>query len=154
MYCSSCGAAVKESTSFCKLCGAKLPGAKEESQNLPIALLIQAIAAIFVLGMGTAVGMMAMMKKYDINEGAINGFMLLIILLTVALDSSLLWLLFSRTRGTQGAREVSQDRLREQIIKELSAVQTRGLSEPVGSVTEHTTHKLEPILLNQPKANE
>jgi len=151
MFCPSCGASVNQSKSFCNICGAKLPGTKGEGQELSIGSLVWAIVAIYVIGVGTAFGMMAMMKKFGFDEGAINGFTLLIFLLTAAVEGAFLWLLLSRMRGT---REVSPNRLREQITNEVSAARTRGLPEAVPSVTEDTTHRLAPALRNEPKIGE
>lgn len=148
MYCSSCGGAVAPGRSYCNHCGAKLGGANAgaadgQSQTLPESL-IWAIVAVFVVGMGTTIGLMAMLKQLlDLNQGIILAFGLLGFALMIAVESVFIYLLLSRRRA--GAREAGgRQEATGQTTRELDAAQARALPEPVPSVTEQTTRAFEP----------
>jgi uncharacterized paraquat-inducible protein A len=145
MYCSSCGGVVTKGLTYCKHCGAKLNGAKGDGLTKSTELfpdsLVWAIVSIFVLGIGSSIALMAIMKKLGFNEGMISGIVVMTFLLTLIVEATFIWLLISRGRGNKEARET--ERLREQTTRELDAAQARLLPEPVPSVTEHTTRTLE-----------
>lgn len=148
MYCSSCGGATTSGLTYCKHCGAKLNGAKGEGHTkstelLPEALL-RAIVMMFVFGMGGIIGLMAMMKKLNFNEGMINGIVMMMFLLMLVVEGTFIWLLLGRRRGVKETGDT--ERPKEQTTRELDAAQARALPEPLPSVTEHTTRTLEPTL--------
>jgi uncharacterized paraquat-inducible protein A len=148
MYCSSCGAAVTRGLSYCNHCGAKLGGAQAEAvarqQELFPDSLIWAIVSVFVVGMGTTIGLMAMLKQLlDLGQGIIIAFGLLGFALMIAVESVFIYLLLSRRKtGAKEKREGEQDAGR--ATKELDAArEARALPEPVPSVTEQTTRTFE-----------
>lgn len=148
MYCSVCGAAVARGLSYCNHCGAKLNGAKSESATKQAELfpesLIWAIVAVFVVGMGTIIGLMAMMKELlNLSNNIIIAITLLSFLLMFAIEGTLIWLLLRRKSEAKEADDAR--RLKEQTTKELDAAQPRSLPDPVPSVTEQTTRSFEPI---------
>jgi predicted amidophosphoribosyltransferase len=150
MYCSSCGAAVAKGLSYCNRCGAKLSGAKGDdaskaSGELFPDSLVWAIVSVFIVGFGLTMGLMTMMKNLlDFSQGVIIAFTALSFLLTIAVESMLIWLLLSRRRSVKDMSDAAE-RLEEQTTKELDAAQARALPEPTPSVTEHTTRTFEPI---------
>jgi hypothetical protein len=144
MYCSSCGGSVAEGLSYCNRCGAKLNGAKSDGQQsatLPESL-IWAIVAVFVVGLGTTIGLMAVMKnELGFGQGLILTFSALSFLLMFAIEGVLIYLLM---RGKHGAREQKESaRLQVMPPKELNTA--RALVEPAPSVTENTTRTFDPI---------
>jgi uncharacterized paraquat-inducible protein A len=148
MYCSSCGGTVAQGVSYCNICGAKLNKAKDESLPKPAELfpesLVWAIVAVFTIGLGVTIGLMAMMKELlNFGQGLIIGFTLLSFLLTFVVEGVLIWMLLESKRNAQKAGGAVQ--LKDQTTKELDAAQVRTLPEPVSSVTEHTTRTFEPI---------
>lgn len=148
MYCSSCGGTVARGTSYCNICGAKLSSAKDESVAKPAELfsdsLIWAIVAVFTIGLGVTIGLMAVMKDLlNFSQGWIIGFTLLSFLLTFVVVGVFISLLLQRKRDVQKASDTAQ--LKEQTTRELDAAHVRTLPEPVPSVTEHTTRTFEPI---------
>ena len=78
MYCSSCGVAVPKNLSYCNHCGAMLSGAKPDVVTKPVELfpdsLVWAIVSVFVIGLGSIMGLMAVMKNYGLNDGAVLAF--------------------------------------------------------------------------------
>ncbi len=150
MYCSSCGVAVAQGLSYCNYCGAKLSG--EASDNFTITttaevkpeLLVSAMVAVFVFGLGAITGLMAVMKAVlDLNSGQILAFTLLSFLILLVIEGVCIRLLFRRKHG---AEETSATALaKKQATKELDAAPARVLPEPVPSVTEHTTRPFEAI---------
>lgn len=134
--------------SYCNHCGAKLGGAKGDatdgqSKTLPESL-IWAMVSVFVVGMGTTIGLMAMLKQLlDLNQGIILAFGLLGFALMIAVESVFIYLLLGRRRtGARGAGD--REESRGQTTRELDAAQARALPEPVPSVTEQTTRAFEP----------
>ena len=148
MYCSSCGVAVAQGLSYCNYCGAKLSGAKGESliksSGVKPELLVSAMVALFILGLGAIAVLIGVMKQ-------VAGFDLPILLavtmfsfvLMLVVEGVLIGLLLKGERGAQEAGDT--ERLKEQMIKELGGARERVLPEPVPSVTEHTTRAFEPI---------
>jgi hypothetical protein len=148
MYCSSCGVAVAQGLSYCNYCGAKLNGAKGESvvksSEVKPELLVSAMVAAFILGLGAIAVLIGVMKE-------VVGFDLSIILavtvfsfiLMLVVEGVLIRLLLN---GKRGGREVGDTKPpKEQKTRELGEGQARVLPEPIPSVTEHTTRAFEPI---------
>jgi len=141
MYCSSCGSAVPNQLTFCNKCGAKLinavPSPRPES-------LIWAICALFIMGTGVIIGLMAVMKEVvKLNEGVILGIVTVCFGMMLVLVGILSWLLISSARS---ARASSPERhLEERRTNELNEAPARMLQEPLVSVTEHTTRAFEPV---------
>jgi hypothetical protein len=147
MYCSSCGAAVPGGLAYCNQCGARLSGAKGDGvpklSQAALESLVWAVVAVFVIGLGSIIGLMAVMKDYGFNQGVIIAFTLSIFLLMLAVEGVFIRLLFGRRSGP---KEVSDtERLKERATKELGPGQARALPESVPSLTEHTTRAFEPI---------
>ena len=148
MYCSSCGVAVAQGLSYCNHCGAKLNGVKDDnfikSSEVKPELLIQAMVAVFVLGLMTITVLLGVMKAVlGLNAGQVFAFTVLSFLIMLSLEGVFIRLLFRRNRGAEeaGANALTKD----QTTKELDAAQARVLPEPVPSVTEHTTRAFDPI---------
>jgi hypothetical protein len=132
--------------SYCNHCGAKLGGAKADAGQSQLSQdsLVWAIVSVFVVGMGTTIGLMAMLKQLlDLNKGIIIAFGLLGFALMIAVESVFIYLLLSRRRtGEKGAGD--REGARGQATRELDAARDRALPEPVPSVTEQTTRAFEP----------
>lgn len=123
--------------------GATADVAARQAEAAPESL-IWAIVSVFVVGMGTTIGLMAMLKQLlDLGQGLIMAFGLLGFTLMIAVESVFIYLLLSRRRG---ATEVCADeREAGRATRELDAVrEARALPEPVPSVTEQTTRVFEP----------
>ena len=148
MYCSSCGSAVAQNLSYCNRCGAKVSGAKVDGVNKQAESfhesLVNAIAAVFVVGLGAIIGLMAVMKKVvGFDPGIILAITVLSFVLMLVVEGVLIGLLLN---GRRGAREAGgTERLKEQTTRELEGARSLALPEPVPSVTEHTTRAFEPI---------
>ena len=148
MYCSSCGVAVAQTLSYCNYCGAKLTGAKSDSNDLTPEvrpeLLVSAMAGVFILGLAAITVLMGVMKSVlEIPGDRILAFSLVPFLIMLLLEGVFLRLLFRRRRGD--GKPGGDVRPKSQATKELDAAQTRTLPEPVPSVTEHTTRVLDPV---------
>src|SRR6266545_6000787 len=75
MYCSSCGVAVAQGLSYCNYCGAKFSGAKGDniikSSEVKPEMLVSAMVAVFVLGLGAITVLMGVMKaviRLDVGQ--------------------------------------------------------------------------------------
>jgi len=80
--------------------------ADRRAEALPESL-IWAIVAVFVVGMGTIIGLMAMLKQLlDLGQGIVIAFGLLGFALMIAVESVFIYLLLSRRRTA--AKEVGE----------------------------------------------
>lgn len=151
MYCSSCGAAVPKDLSYCNHCGARLNGANVEDAGKPPELfpdsLVWAIVSVFVVGIGSVIGLIAVMKNYGLNDGLVLAFSSLILVMMLAIEAVFIGLLFSRRGGAKqkSDAEALPGRRKQQTTNELEAAQPLALPQPVMSVTEHTTRAFEPV---------
>jgi hypothetical protein len=148
MYCSSCGVAVTPGLSYCNYCGEKLGGAKSvsiiKSPEVKPESLVGAMVFTFVFGLGAITVLMGVMKAVlHLEGGQILAFTLLSFLIMLSLEGVFIRLLFRRKRGAQEAGDTVL--LKGQATKELDAAQARVLSQPMPSVTEHTTRAFDPI---------
>ena len=154
MYCSSCGSAVTAGLSYCNRCGAELnansttkKSDEVKGTDLPESL-VWAIVSVSVGGLGVMIGLMAVMKN-ELHFA--NGMIFLISLLSFALllgaEAIFIWLLLSsQRRALRREREGTvTTQFKEVATKELGEPQGSFLPEPAVSVTEHTTHTLEPV---------
>jgi len=153
MYCSSCGVAVSQGLSYCNQCGAKLTGAKGDGVTKVARAqpesLVWAIVAIFVVGLGSIMGLMGILKvQFNANLGIVIIFSLIILLLMVVVEGVFISLLFGSKSDSNDGKS-AMELLRKQTTRELEAAQPHALSEPVASVTEHTTRAFEPIYVQK-----
>jgi uncharacterized membrane protein YvbJ len=153
MYCSSCGVVVAEGLSYCNQCGAKLSGAKSvgiaKVAKVQPESLVWAVVAIFVVGLGSIMGLMGILKvQFNAGLGIVTIFSLIILLLMLVVEGVFISLLFgSKSESNDG--KSAMELLRKQTTRELEAAQPHALSEPVASVTEHTTRAFEPIYVQK-----
>jgi hypothetical protein len=148
MYCSSCGVAVAQGLGYCNYCGAKLNGVKGDNliktSEVKPELLVCAMVAVFVLGLGAIAVLTGVMKSVlGLDTGQILAFTLLSFLIMLLVEGVCIWLLFSRNRSAKEISDASPSK--NQATKELNAADVRVLPEPLLSVTEHTTRAFEPI---------
>jgi predicted nucleic acid-binding Zn ribbon protein len=146
MYCSSCGAAVKQGLTYCNRCGEEL-SVKDRSSNrladIAPDYLVWAIASVTIVGLGAVIGFMAVMKEVaHLNEGVIIAFTFLSFLTFLGVDSVFIWLLLRSRRGAKESGEIT--RPRKYDTKGIEVAQERALPEPALNITEHTTRTLEP----------
>jgi hypothetical protein len=147
MYCSSCGVAVTQGLRYCNYCGAKVGGAKgdnvNEARGVKPETLVAAMVFVFVFGLGAITVLLGVMKAVlNLDVGQILAFALLSFLIMLSLEGVFVRLLFRRKRGIGEAGDAALSK--GQATNELDAAQARRLSEPVPSVTEHTTRAFEP----------
>ena len=146
MYCSACGVAVVQGLNYCKHCGAKLGGAIADDakpSELSSTSLVWAMVSVFIVGLGTLIALMAVMKGANPFDAAlIKAFALLSFLLMLSAEGSFIWLLL-RNKGVLKAGAASP--LKEPATAELGPAAERLLPEPAPSVTEHTTRTLDSL---------
>ena len=152
MYCSTCGASVAQSLTYCNRCGAKLTSTTHALENyrsrassevggyLAIATGFTAIGGFFLVFM-----LVRELLKYNVDTGAIF-VMTLVALATVLTISALMIRLLARSfEGGSPARE-RKDVARSPEITGRSTAQIEAPREPLSSVTEHTTRHFDPVL--------
>jgi hypothetical protein len=101
------------------------------------------MVAVFVVGLGCAIGLMAVMKDYNFEKGQILGFTGMVLLLTLALEGVFIGMLWGRRNKAAEVVDIAQ--LKQHETKALNTPCARELSEPVPSITEHTTRAFEPL---------
>src|SRR6266550_7528916 len=122
MYCSACGVAVAQGTSYCNYCGATLNGVKDDhiSSEVKPGLLVCAMVAVFVLGLAAITVLTGMMKAVlHLNIGLISAFALLSFLIMLLIEGVCIWLLVRGHRGAKKAGDLALSKKR--ATKELDA---------------------------------
>ncbi len=147
MYCSSCGAASTPGLSYCNRCGANLGLIKGQGEIKPSVSpfdsLMESIFWVTVFGLGAVVGGVAALKTLEFREVFILAYMILSSVAFLGIYGMHVW---QFTRLTSAAKKSSgTTEALEPDTKELGPAQARLLSEPMPSVTEHTTRAFEPI---------
>jgi hypothetical protein len=145
MYCASCGLAVSPNLSFCNRCGAEvnaknrdLTKRSEASQES----LVWALALVTIVGIGAVIGLMGVMKEVaGFNTGLIVAFSLLVFLAFLGVDCVITWLLLRQRRDETASFKAQQSELTTNQLES----KARMLSEPSFSITDHTTHTLDPV---------
>ncbi|HET6978990.1 MAG TPA: hypothetical protein VFI24_21840 [Pyrinomonadaceae bacterium] len=149
MYCSSCGAAVARGLSYCNFCGAKLTAERSDialkSPEVKPEALVWGMVAVLVFGFVAIMFLMMAMKMVGLNVGQILAFTILSFLIMLVVEGVFIWQLLGRKRGTDIDTVLPKD----QGTKELYEARALALSEPMPSVTEHTTRTFEPIYNEQ-----
>ena len=147
MYCSTCGVNVAQGLSYWNYCGAKVgenSSSVSKSSEVRPEFLIASMMALFMFGLLAITILMGMMKSVlGLPVERVLGFALLPFLLMLLLEGVCLRLLLRRMRDTEATS--ANALLNEQTTKELNRADERLLSEPVPSVTDHTTRTLEPV---------
>lgn len=105
--------------------------------------LVWAIVGVFAVGVGSTIGLIAVMKNYGLNEGLISAFTVSIFVLMLAIEAVFIGLLLSQKSRAKNADYIRQSK--QQTTNALEEITPRALSEPAASVTEHTTRAFEPI---------
>ena len=140
MYCSSCGTAVTPGLTYCNHCGARLGRAKGDgvtkSSELKPETLVGAIASVFIFGLGAIIGLMAVMKSV-FDQPLIIFFTMLSFLIMCLVELVFIWMLLRRKKSVKNAGDTKP-------FEEPGDRKVRMFPEPALSVTEHTTHTLEP----------
>lgn len=155
MYCSSCGATVSQSLTYCNQCGAILNSVKSneviKTSEVKPESLISAIAAVFIVGLvaiAILVGVMKQVAGFDLS--IILAVILFSFLMMFLIEVSLIRLLFRHKKAEENVKHTN--RLNEQVVKEFYSVPTKNLTEPIQSITEQTTNQLQPIYIeSKPK---
>lgn len=147
MYCSTCGVAVAQGLTYCNYCGAKVgerSGGASKSSEVRPEFLVSAMIGLFILGLVAITMLLGVMKVVlGLPVERVLGFGVLPFLLMLLLEGVCLRLLLRRNRDAKetGAHAL----LKEQTTKELGRAEERLLTEPVPSVTDHTTRTLEHV---------
>ena len=147
MYCSSCGVVVAQGLSYCNYCGAKSSGIKGDSLSKSPEVrpesLVWAMVAVLVFGFVAIVFLIMAMKMVGLDVESILAFTVLSFLIILLVEGVFTWQLLHRKRGGEETGDTALSK--KHATKELDAAQSRGLPEPVPSVTEHTTRAFAPI---------
>lgn len=147
MYCSSCGADATPGLSFCNRCGNQLNRARTDGKPAELfpESLVWALVSVSVGGIGVLIGLMAVMKKeLNFDSEQIVLFSLLSFAMLLGTEFVFIWLLIRRSRVRNDTKETpAPNQLPELTIRALET--GRIPAAPVSSITEHTTHTLEPV---------
>jgi hypothetical protein len=159
MYCASCGNQINPGLRYCNTCGARLGGGREpesgQMSESSFNLLVSAILAIPIAGIGIMIGLLVVMKKeLGLSDELIGMIALMGFVLLLVSESGLIWLLVHRTRATRKEKNGElppgeTNRLMPDVaLKGLNEGRPRSASDMISSVTEHTTRTLAEIPLD------
>jgi hypothetical protein len=145
MYCSSCGVAVAQNLTYCNHCGAKLGGDTASVKTTELRAewaMMSSMAALFVCGLVAISILLGVMKAVlKFQDGPIMAFGFLSFLILIGLEAVYVSRLVRVRRDVEKAADTPS--LDRHTTKELEA--RSRISDPIGSVTDHTTRTLDPI---------
>lgn len=152
MYCSSCGAALAKRLKFCNRCGAQLQASnidlqsessEKRSKEKRLDEYLDGLFWITVFGLGFVLGGMVVLKKMDLSNWLIVSYLIIsstAFLINLAIS---LWQIYLMTR--KPAPPIFPNPLEVPDTNELAPASAQPVLEPVRSVTENTTHRLEHV---------
>jgi hypothetical protein len=154
MFCPSCGIALPNQLKYCNRCGAPLTPPKEiELVKLFEKRMESEMEGLFwsiLFGLGFLIGGMVVLKKaLDFSQTLLIAYMILCSTALVMYFGLGVWQIRRLARSSKEATA----QLGQVETHELNPAQTLPTLEPVPSITEHTTHTLEPVP-RQSKAGE
>jgi hypothetical protein len=148
MYCQSCGVAVASSLTYCNHCGAKISSEKTDTLAKTTELrydsfIMSGMIGLFVLGLVAISVLLGVMKAVlQFDAGRLIAFAFLSFFMLAGLEGILVSRLFRK--GSKAEKSGGSAQSAVHTTKQLAA-QSQVVSEPVGSVTDHTTRTLDPI---------
>lgn len=150
MYCPSCGSESTSELSYCNRCGANLKPLSNQYVGPPGKLvgatwaISMAVVLVTLGGFGMMFGLVMALISRGINLSGGGIILIVFSLLIVLAIASLLVRQLSRVLDVSDLL-VGAVRSKQSTISENSLPQINAIQEPISSVTEHTTHVLEPI---------
>ena len=151
MYCPACGKEISSGLSFCNFCGLRL-NAPESDPNVLSAssfnLLVGAVIAIPIFGLGLIIAMMAAMKNgLGFRDDMIFVVVFMTFLLLFITEVGTLMLMISRTRKPKVKQKKEPAASEPRSVSAIGDVEIKGLNassfDGIPSVTEHTTRTLD-----------
>jgi hypothetical protein len=157
MYCPSCGKEVNSGLTFCNYCGVRLAPAESDPSALSVSsfnLLIGAMIAIPVVGLGLIIALMAVMKKgLEFRDDMIFVVIFMTFLLLFFAELGTILMLISKSRKPKVKPIKKKDEISSPPVSAIDEVVIKGLNptsfEGVPSVTEHTTRTLDAVYRKQ-----
>lgn len=150
MYCSTCGGAINRGLSYCNHCGARTSGeqatGKNELSETSFNLLVSALIAIPIVGLGIIMGLLVLMKReMGLANDLVFAVLAMSFLLLLTSEGALFWLLLSSTKRRKKSENVQPNNveLKDVEIKSLNEARQGGIYDPIQTVTEHTTRSLD-----------
>lgn len=149
MYCPTCGKELTHGLVFCNGCGRRVAGEEpaqvvvsEASQNFVLA----GILGLPIAGIGIMIGLISVLKKeLDLPNDMVFGITMLAFLLLVISEVAFIITLWKRMKQPKPGRAESP--AVPQYPAQMKDVEIKSLpesySQPIGSVTDHTTRQLE-----------
>jgi hypothetical protein len=154
MYCPSCGTEVTLGLNYCNRCGANLSQASNLPEQLPVRQVSLtgptiAIALMVIVGLGIIFASVADLAKNDFHPVALT-WMVVAGLAMITGVAALVIRQWSYLAGVVKPKEQSLPRKKSAGKEPIVPAQLPPLrSEPVSSVTEHTTRTFEPAYIER-----
>jgi uncharacterized paraquat-inducible protein A len=149
MYCSNCGAESNEPLKYCKRCGMNLSAPLQSSVNrkFPTLMVFLFLLLIgFVTTMGIVVPLLSAQDLAHAGFGPGSATLIFVVsaLVTLGIDSLLVWLLLRLIKIQQQTDTITQSKIvKPPAMRDYSPAQIAAPPEAVGSVTEHTTRNFD-----------
>jgi hypothetical protein len=148
MYCSSCGAEVTKELNYCNRCGAnlKLSANLPEQYLRPVSLTgpTIAIALMVIFGLGITFASIAGLARNGVHPVALT-WMVIGALGTITGVAAMVLRQWSQLAGVVKQKEQRLPR-KKPAESESAPIQLPPMrSEPISSVTDHTTRTFEPL---------
>lgn len=146
MYCPSCGLALAQQLKYCNRCGAQLITTREADLvklfEKRMDSEMEGLFWITVLGIGLVLGGMVLMQKVHLSEWLIIAYVILSSMAFITYFGLGLWQVRRLARSSKEAKSIEVEQVQ---TNELGSAKARVTLEALPSVTENTTHRLEPL---------
>lgn len=148
MSCPSCGAALAQQMKFCNRCGSQLGITAKETDAIELfeKHMDSKMEGLFwstVFGIALILGGMFLMKKFQFTDALIIAYMILSSAAFITYFGLGVWQVRRLARASQEAKGALHPVHTE--TNELNPAGARAAIEAAPSITEHTTHTLEPV---------
>lgn len=148
MFCPSCGIDLPKQLKYCNRCGAQLV-TRQETELIKIFEKrmdseMEGLFWITVFGLGLLIGGLFVLKKVlGLSEALLFAYMILCAAAMIAYFGVGIWQIQRLAQSSKEASGAAQ--LGQVETNELNPAKPLATLEPASSVTEHTTHTLEPV---------
>jgi hypothetical protein len=149
MYCSACGSSISEKLNYCKNCGAKIVKDEETTPQSMMDNLLTGLTFIALGGLGILIGLVAVLLKNGFDQKGVTFIAIFYLVALFGICYMLLSHLPKLIDAKLQQRKKTAENYQPPQLFARNTAQLEEPSEPVLSVTDHTTRTFEKARLKK-----